>query len=105
MATATKSKRRRFVPEWLADLLACPQCGRPRVETPSGYMGCRMAGHVRLVTPGGVAELVESGWDVNRARTRMGVRGAVKLAWSYLRGTVPRVDAGECNPGGGGGTR
>lgn len=94
MATATKSKRKRTCPAWLADLLACPHCGRPLVETPSGYMGCRMAGHVRLVTPEHVASLVESGWKVHAARTRLGVRGAVKLAWSYLRGAIPRVDAG-----------
>ena len=87
-------KTRRVVPDWLADLLDCPVCGRRRVETPSGYMGCTVPGHVRLITPEGVEEIVASGWRVQGQMTTMGLKGAVKLAWSYLRGRVPRKDAG-----------
>ena len=76
------------LPDWLHAVLVCPECGRPCIRTPSDYMGCRVAGHMKLHSRPLVNEMVGDAYDLARRTGKCSwksVETAKGKAWGFLR--------------------
>lgn len=83
------------VPEWIAELLVCENCGAQRVAGGSGmYAVCQKPGCSKMIQRVNVKEkiektraaLVESDPDTPE------LAQCLRLAWKYLRGRMRRGD-------------
>jgi len=87
-----KPRKRPIVPDWLAELLACGHCGRPRVTRTGEYAACPRPGCAKLIPRSqvnkAIAEAREARAEANPDTPEL-VR-CLRMAWRYLRGKMRR---------------
>lgn len=92
---SSKPRKRPVVPDWIAEILACENCGRPRVGGKSGeYAGCVIPSCSKLWPASLVRERIESGriTEAESAPDTPDPARCLRLAWRYLRGRLRRKD-------------
>lgn len=87
-----KPRKRPICPEWIAELLACENCGRPRVSGTGNVRGavaaCVTPGCAKLVPRAMVNKKIADGRNsrVGEELPTPELARCLRIAWQYLRG-------------------